>query len=46
MRHFEVHDNEQSHRTGVLGVPFCLQNQLSQRLFALCLVRFVPFVFV
>lgn len=37
MRHFEVHNNEQSHSITVLDVPLCLLNQRSQLLFALCL---------
>lgn len=36
MRHFEVHNNEQSHSIAVLDAPLCLLNQLSQLLFALC----------
>lgn len=35
MRHFEVHNNEQSHSISILDVPLCLLNQLSQLLFAL-----------
>lgn len=38
MCHFEVHNNEQSRSITVLNVPHCLLNQLSQLLFALCLL--------
>ena len=39
MRHFEVHNNEQSHSITVLDVPLCLLNQRSLLLFALCLLH-------